>query len=89
MGRDLRSAVRLRIVFFAVLVALLAATAPALAADGKGWYGELDDKVITNFGFGVILFFPILVTVLSIVQGRLESRKERARAEIEKATRPD
>ena len=28
----------------------------------RGPYGKTDDKVITNFGFGLIIFFTLLVT---------------------------
>jgi hypothetical protein len=74
------------------LVALAAATlgwvlalAPAaMAADGVGLWGRTDDKVITFFAFGVMAFFAILVTVLSLIQIRLESRKERLRRELER-----
>ena len=70
------------------LVSLLALTPTAMAADGEGLYGRTDDKVITFFAFGVIAFFAILVIVLSIVQDRLESRKERVREDIERLRQP-
>ena len=70
------------------LVSLLAFAPLALAADGEGLYGRTNDKVITFFSFGVIAFFAILVVVLSIVQHRLESRKDRARADIERLRQP-
>jgi hypothetical protein len=70
------------------LVSLLAAAPVAMAADGEGLYGRTNDKVITFFSFGVIAFFAILVIVLSIVQHRLEGRKERARADIERLRQP-
>lgn len=68
--------------------ALLLPAATALAADGEGLYGPTTDKAITFFCFGVIAFFAILVTVLSIVQARLEGRKERVRADIERLRQP-
>lgn len=57
---------------------LLLATAPlALAHDGgEGWYGETNDKVITNAGFVIIAAFPLLIMVISLIQGRLEKRKD-------------
>jgi hypothetical protein len=70
------------------LVSLLAVAPVAMAADGEGLYGRTDDKVITFFCFGVIAFFATLVIVLSIVQHRLESRKERAREDIERLRQP-
>jgi hypothetical protein len=59
-----------------VLSLLLAA--PAMAAKGgEGLYGKTDDKVITNFGFGLMIFFVVLVVGLSIAQSQLEKRKQR------------
>ena len=60
----------------------------ALAADGVGLWGRTDDKVITFFAFAVMAFFTILVTVLSLIQIRLESRKERLRRELERLRPP-
>ena len=70
------------------LVATLALAPVAMAADGEGLYGRTDDRVVTYAGFIVIAFFAILVIVGSIIQHRLESRKERARADIERLRQP-
>jgi hypothetical protein len=70
------------------LFALFALAPGAWAADGVGLWGRTDDKVVTFFSFAVIAFFAILVVVLSIVQMRLESRKDRAREELERLRRP-
>jgi len=67
------------------LTTLLATTAlwallagPALAAKGgEGLYGKTNDKVITNFGFGLMVFFVVLVVGLSVAQSLLEKRKQR------------
>jgi uncharacterized membrane protein len=58
-------------------ITLLAVAPAALARDngGEGWYGETNDKVITNAMFLVIIFFPILITVLTLIQSRLDKRK--------------
>jgi Na+/melibiose symporter-like transporter len=66
------------------LTALLLAAPAALAADGEGLYGKTDDKVITFVCFGVIAFFAVLVTVLSLIQMRLDARKERRRSDLER-----
>ena len=82
---------RLRRTLFvlAISASCLMLLAPAaMAADGEGLYGRTDDKVITFFSFGVIAFFAVLVVVLSIVQARLEGRKERVREDIERLRRP-
>jgi preprotein translocase subunit SecG len=60
----------------------------AFGADGVGLYGRTDDKVVTYAAFILIAFFAILVTVLSLLQSRLENRKERARADLERLRRP-
>ena len=70
------------------MVAFLVGAPAALAADGVGVWGRTDDKVVTYWGFGVIIFFTVLVTVLSIIQIRLESRKERIREELERLRPP-
>jgi uncharacterized membrane protein len=67
----------------AVVVPLMIAPA-AMAADGVGVYGRTDDKVVTYFMFGVIAFFAILVTVLALIQIRLENRKERRTQDLER-----
>jgi uncharacterized membrane protein len=79
---------RLALVVATSLVALLALAPAAMAADGVGLWGRTDDKVVTYASFAVMAFFAILVVVLSIIQIRLESRKERAREELERLRRP-
>jgi hypothetical protein len=60
-----------------VALSLLLA-APAMAEKGgEGLYGRTDDKVITNFGFGLMIFFVVLVVGLSIAQALLDKRKHR------------
>ena len=60
----------------------------ALAAEGhdggEGLYGETSDKTVTNAGFMIIAFFPLLILALSILQWRLEKRKD-ARKKAAKA----
>ena len=72
--------------------ALLAVAAPAaLAHDGgEGLWGETNDKVITNAGFVLIAFFPLFVFVMSMIQWRLDKRKEeRKRAAKARTARAD
>jgi hypothetical protein len=66
------------------LVGMLVLAPAAVAADGVGIYGRTDDKVVTFFAFGVIAFFAILVTVLSLIQIRLDNRKERRTEDLER-----
>lgn len=64
-----------------VLAVTLLTPASALAqgagtnGGGQGLYGETSDKVITNAMFLVIIFFPALIVVLTLIQWRLEKRK--------------
>ena len=70
----------LRIAVLASLAVLVLA-APALAHDGgEGWYGPTNDKVITNAGFLLLAFFPLLIFVVSLGQHALDRRKERRKA---------
>jgi putative copper export protein len=71
-------------VFGAVLLALLALVPSAMGADGEGLYGRTDDKVVTFFSFGLMAFFTILVVVLSLIQIRLENRKDRRKQDLER-----
>jgi hypothetical protein len=66
------------------LLLLLSAAPAALASSGAGLAGPTTDKTITFFCFGVIAFFAILVIVLSLIQGRLERRKEMRRYDLER-----
>jgi hypothetical protein len=67
------------IVLTAVLLAL---TAPAALASeghdgGEGWWGETNDKVITNAGFIIIAAVPTFLLIMSLIQWRLDKRKDR------------
>jgi hypothetical protein len=65
--------------------ALTLVLAPAALADnGVGLAGPTTDKTVTFFCFGVIGFFAILVITMSVIQGRLEKRKEIRRQDLEK-----
>ena len=72
--RSLTSVVSL----LATLALTLLLAVPAMAEKGgEGLYGKTDDKVITNFGFGLMIFFTVLVVGLSVGQSLLEKRKQR------------
>ncbi len=70
------------------LLAVLVLAPAAMAADGVGLWGRTDDKVITYFSFAVMAFFAIFVVVATVIQSRLESRRDRAREELERLRRP-
>lgn len=80
--------VRTLLLLITTVVASLALAPVAFGADGVGLWGRTDDKVITYFSFAVMAFFVILVVGLSFAQHRLETRKERARSELERLRRP-
>jgi preprotein translocase subunit SecG len=61
-----------------ISVTLLTLAPTALANEsggGQGWYGETNDKVVTNAMFIVIAFFPTVILVFSLIQWRLDKRK--------------
>ena len=66
------------------ITTFLLTAAPALAESGhdggEGWYGLTNDKIVTNAGFILIAFFPLLVFTLSMIQVILDKRKERRKA---------
>ena len=70
---------RIRAAFASIpaLLVTLALAAPALAKGGEGTYGKTNDKVITNFGFGLMILFTTLVIGLSVAQHLLDRRKSR------------
>jgi hypothetical protein len=64
-----------------VLAAWLIPAATAFAGDnGEGLWGETDDKIITFFSLGVVVFFAVFVIVASWVQGALDRRKQERKA---------
>jgi hypothetical protein len=66
------------LVFLAVW---LIPAATAFAGDnGEGLYGETDDKIITFFCLGVVIFFVLFVALASWLQGVLDRRKEQRKA---------
>jgi ABC-type nickel/cobalt efflux system permease component RcnA len=72
---------RLSLLTAATLTVLLATAAPAMAdMSGQGWYGETTDKIVTNAGFILIGFFPLFIFVMSLIQWRLDKRKDERKA---------
>ena len=80
---------RLVLLVSLALAGLLALAPVALGIDridgGEGYYGETTDKIVTNAGFILIAAFPLLALVLSLLQWRLDKRKEE-RKRARKAT---
>ncbi len=64
----------------ALLVPLVLAPAAQAYNDGRGFYGATNDKVVTDSGFILIIFFPVFVFVMSMIQRQLEKRKQARKA---------
>jgi hypothetical protein len=60
----------------AAVACMLVAAPLAPAENGVGLMGPTTDKDVTFFCFGVIGFFALLPIVLTLIQSRLEKRKE-------------
>ena len=69
-----------RIPVLTVLILVLSAPL-ALAEEGsdggEGLYGATDDKVVTYAGFILIVGFPVLILILTLIQSALDRRKDR------------
>jgi hypothetical protein len=63
---------------------LLVAAPAAMAENGVGLAGPTTDKTVTFFCFGVIAFFALIPIVMSLIQGKLERRKDRRRTDLER-----
>jgi hypothetical protein len=73
---------RLSTTVFLLALPLLLVLAPAAQAanDGRGFYGATNDKVVTDAGFILIVFFPLFVFAMSMLQKALDKRKEARKA---------
>ena len=76
---------RLALILPTTLVTGLLLAPAALAGEleplsGEGLYGAANDKVVTTAGFIVIAFFPLFILTMSLIQWRLEKRKEARKA---------
>jgi ABC-type nickel/cobalt efflux system permease component RcnA len=82
----------MRRLFAATVMSLtaLAMLAPvALAHDGgQGLYGETTDKVTTDAGFILIIFFPLFILLASTIQSKLDKRKTARKAAEKSADEP-
>jgi hypothetical protein len=75
---------RTSLFLWALLVPLVLASVAQAENDGRGFYGVTDDKVVTDAGFILIVFFPLFIFCMSMLQRHLEKRKE-ARQAAQKA----
>jgi hypothetical protein len=70
--------------FASILATMLVLAPAALAENGVGLAGPTTDKTVTFFCFGVIAFFALVPIVMSLIQGKLEKRKELRRSDLER-----
>jgi hypothetical protein len=72
---------RLPIILTTALGTLLLAAPAALAHDGgQGLWGETTDKVTTFAGFILIIAIPLFILCMSLIQWRLDKRKDARKA---------
>jgi hypothetical protein len=62
------------------LASLVLAPAAGAFNDGRGFYGATDDKVVTDAGFILIIFFPTFIFLMSRLQAHLDKRKQARKA---------
>src|SRR4029077_16766176 len=67
-----------------ILATMLVVAPAAMAENGVGLAGPTTDKTGTLFFFGGVALFAILPIVMSLIQGKLEKRKERRRSDLER-----
>ncbi|HEV7162009.1 MAG TPA: hypothetical protein VGN25_02020 [Solirubrobacteraceae bacterium] len=67
-------------ILLALTLALVLAPAAGAYNDGRGFYGATNDKVVTNAGFILIIFFPLFVFTMSMLQKALDKRKDARKA---------
>jgi membrane protease YdiL (CAAX protease family) len=70
-----RARVLSAVVSFGLVLLVMAPDALARAYGGEGWYGETSDKTITYAMYLVIIFFPTIIVLFSLIQWRLDRRK--------------
>ena len=68
------------LLLLALLVPLVLTSVAQAENDGRGFYGATDDKVVTDAGFILIIFFPLFVFSMSMLQKKLDKRKEARKA---------
>jgi hypothetical protein len=75
-----RARLLLKLTSLVVLASLVLAPAASAYNDGRGFYGATNDKVTTDAGFILIIFFPLFVFTMTMLQKALEKRKEARKA---------
>jgi hypothetical protein len=78
--RRLKTSLKTSLFLWAFFVPLVLASVAQADNDGRGFYGATNDKVVTDAGFILIIFFPTFVFLMSMLQGRLDKRKQARKA---------
>lgn len=76
----MRNRLLCKLIALTALVSLALAPAAQAYNDGRGFYGATTDKVTTDAGFILIIFFPLFVFTMSMLQRALDKRKEARKA---------
>lgn len=68
------------IAVLSALFALVPAASATAHDNGEGLLGETNDRIITFFSLGVVVFFTVVVCLGSYLQSVLEKRKQARKA---------
>ncbi len=72
--------VKTSLALWALLVPFVLVPAADAMNDGRGFYGATNDKVVVDAGFILIVFFPLFIFCMSMLQRALDKRKEARKA---------
>jgi hypothetical protein len=72
--------IKTTLVLWALALPFVLAPVADATNDGRGFYGATNDKVVTDAGFILIVFFPLFVFFMSMLQRALDKRKEARKA---------
>jgi hypothetical protein len=72
--------IKTTLALWALALPLLLAPVADAANNGRGFYGETNDKIIVEGAFIVIVFFPLFIFLMSRLQKALDKRKEARKA---------
>jgi hypothetical protein len=61
-------------------MSLLAQIVVFASDNGEGLVGETDDRIITFFCLGLVVFFTVFVILASALQASLDRRKQQRKA---------
>jgi hypothetical protein len=76
----MRTRLFIALITSALLASLVLAPVAGAYNDGRGLYGDLLEEAVTTTGFALIIFFPLFVFLMSMLQKHLEKRKEARKA---------